>query len=179
MDILISSNLERLLYHEAGHTDQVQRFMTQLNTTGKYKIDPPLKKKLDKIFYADFATEDETSKMIAEVFGHFKYLVDPHTAVALKVLSNYRHDTRDMTPCIVASTASPFKFTSAVLTALQQPIEGIDDLKQLDKLSIFTGRPIPRNLAKLDGAKILHNDVCEKDEMTDRVLKFAADKNEN
>ena len=175
MDILISSNLERLLYHEAGHTDQVKRFMTQLNTTGKYKIDPPLKKKLDKIFYADFANEDETSKMIAEMFTHFKYLVDPHTAVALKVLSNYRHDTRDMTPCIVASTASPFKFTSAVLTALQQPIEGVDDLKQLDKLSTFTNRPIPRNLAKLDGAKILHNDVCEKDEMSDYVLKFVAE----
>lgn len=179
MDILISSNLERLLYHEAGHTDQVKRFMTQLNSTGKYKLDPPLKKKLDKIFYADFATEEETTMMIKELFGHFKYIVDPHTAVALRVLSHYRRDTRDMTPVIVASTASPFKFTSAVLTALGESIEGLDDFKQLDRLSIVTKRRIPKNLAKLDGAKILHEDVCEKDEMSEKVLKFAANKNEN
>ncbi|MBR5913666.1 MAG: threonine synthase [Selenomonadaceae bacterium] len=179
MDILISSNLERLLYHEAGHTDQIKRFMTQLNTTGKYKIDTPLKKKLDKIFYADFATEEETANMIKEVFGHFKYIVDPHTAVALKVLSNYRRDTRDMTPIIIASTASAFKFTSSVLTALGENIDGIDDLKQLDKLEIIAKKRIPKNLAKLNGAKILHEDVCEKEEMTDRVLTFAANKNEN
>ena len=174
MDILISSNLERLLYHESGYTDTVKRFMTQLNETGKYKIDTPLKKKLDKIFYADFATEDETSHMIKEMYDHFKYLVDPHTAVALKVLSNYRHDTRDMTPVIVASTASPFKFTAAVLKALEQPTEGMDDLKQLDTLALVTNWRIPKNLERLSGAKILHTDVCNKDEMAERVLKFAA-----
>ncbi|MBQ7199339.1 MAG: threonine synthase [Selenomonadaceae bacterium] len=172
MDILISSNLERLLYHEAGHTDQVKRFMTQLNTTGKYKIDPPLKKKLDKIFYADFATEEETSHMIKEMFTHFKYIVDPHTAVALKVLSNYRRDTRDMTTCIVAGTASPFKFTGAVLNALGENVDGLDDFKQLDQLGLITNRKVPRNLEKLNGAEILHADVCEKDEMLNEVLKF-------
>lgn len=174
MDILISSNLERLLYHEAGHTDQVKRFMTQLNTTGKYKIDPPLKKKLDKIFYADFATEEETSNMIKEMFTHFKYIVDPHTAVALKVLSNYRRDTRDMTSCIVAGTASPFKFTSAVLKALDENVDGLDDFKQLDKLGLITNRKVPRNLEKLNGMEILHDDVCEKDEMANYMLEFVA-----
>ena len=174
MDILISSNLERLLYHESGHTDQVKRYMTQLNTTGKYRIEAPLKKKLDKIFYADFATEEQTSNMIKEMFGSFKYLVDPHTAVALKVLSNYRRDTRDMTPFIVAGTASPFKFTNAVLTALSENVDGIDDLKQLDKLSVISNRPVPKNLDKLHGAEILHTDVCEKDEMAERVLKFVS-----
>ncbi|MBQ9487244.1 MAG: threonine synthase [Selenomonadaceae bacterium] len=174
MDILISSNLERLLYHESGYTDTVNRFMTQLNETGTYKIDAPLKKKLDKIFHADFATEDETSHMIKEMFSQFKYLVDPHTAVALKVVSNYRRDTRDMTPVVVASTASPFKFTSAVLKALGQTTEGVDDLKQLDTLALVSNWRIPTNLAKLAGAKILHTDVCEKEEMAERVLKFAA-----
>ena len=172
MDILISSNLERLLYHEAGHTDQVKRFMTQLNTTGKYKIDAPLKKKLDKIFHADFATESETENIIKEVFGHFKYIVDPHTAVALKVLSNYRRDTRDMAPIIVASTASAFKFTSSVLKAIGEKIEE-DELKQLDRLEIITKRKIPKNLAKLSGMKILHEEICEKDEMPEKVIKFA------
>ena len=179
MDILISSNLERLLYHEAGHTDQVKRFMTQLNTTGKYKIDPPLKKKLDKIFYAGFATEEETAAMIKEMFEHFKYVVDPHTAVALKILSNYRRETHDLTPVIVASTASPFKFTNSVLTALGENVDGLDDFKQFDKLSMMFNRIIPRNLEKLNGAKILHSDVCEKDEMPEKVLKFAANQNEN
>ena len=178
MDILISSNLERLLYHE-GHSDQVERFMTQLNETGSYKIDAPLKKKLDKIFYADFATEEETSKMISEIFQHFKYVVDPHTAVAMKVLSNYRRDTHDMTSCIVAATASPFKFTNAVLAAIGEPTEGLDDFKQLDRLSLVTSKAIPKNLAKLAGAEILHTDVCEKDEMSERVLKFAASHHEN
>ena len=173
MDILISSNLERLLYHEAGHTDQVKRFMTQLNTTGKYKIDPPLKKKLDKIFYAGFATEEETAHMIKEMFNTFKYIVDPHTAVALKILSNYRRETHDMTPFIAASTASPFKFTPAVLNALGENVDGMDDFKQMDKLSLMTNRKIPRNLEKLHDAKILHSDVCEKDEMPEKVLKFA------
>lgn len=172
MDILISSNLERLLYHEAGYTDQIKRYMTQLNETGKYKIDAPLKKKLDKIFYADFATESETENMIKEVFSHFKYIVDPHTAVALKVLSNYRKDTRDMTPIIVASTASAFKFTNSVLKALGEKIEE-DELKQLDRLEIITKRKIPKNLAKLSGMKILHEEICEKDEMAEKVIKFA------
>ena len=172
MDILISSNLERLLYHEAGHTDQVKRFMTQLNTTGKYKIDAPLKKKLDKIFHADFATESETENMIKEVFGHFKYIVDPHTAVALKVLSNYRRDTRDMTPIIVASTASAFKFTNSVLKAIGEKIEK-NELKQLENLEIITKRKIPKNLAKLSEMKILHEEICEKEEMSEKVIKFA------
>ena len=135
-----------------------------------------MKKKLDKIFYADFATEEQTSNMIKEMFSSFKYLVDPHTAVALKVLSNYRRDTRDMTPFIVAGTASPFKFTRAVLTALGENVEGVDDLKQLDTLSLISKRPIPKNLNKLNGAEILHTDVCEKNEMAERVLKFAAGK---
>ena len=148
--------------------------MTQLKETGKYKIETPLKKKLDKIFHADFATEAETTHMIKEMYDHFKYLVDPHTAVALKVLSNYRRDTRDMTPFIVASTASPFKFTAAVLKALEQPTEGVDDLKQLDTLALVSKWRIPKNLAKLAGAEILHSDVCNKDEMAERVLKFAA-----
>ena len=174
MDILISSNLERLLYHESDKDfRRVKTFMQELNDTGKYKIDNPLKKKLDKIFYADFATEEETLQMIKETFVHFKYLVDTHTAVALSVVSKYRRATKDLLPVLVASTASPFKFTSAVLNALGESTEGIDDLAQLDRLSLITNRPIPKNLATLDKAKILHESVCDKEEMAEQVLKFA------
>ena len=175
MDILISSNLERLLYHETGgDVKLVQRYMQELNSTGKYKIDAPLKKRLDKIFYADYATEAETSSVIKNLFDNFKYLVDTHTAVALSVMGKYRRETKDTLPAIVASTASPFKFTSAVLSALGENVAGIDDLAQLDKLSRLTNKKIPKNLASLGTAKILHNDVCDTGDMAQRVLNFAA-----
>ena len=175
MDILISSNLERLLYHETGgDIKAVQRYMAELQTTGKYKIDTPLKKKLDKIFYADFATEEETASIIKEVFGNFKYLVDTHTAVAMQVLGKYRHATHDMLPVILASTASPFKFTSSVLSAIGEKFDGLDDFAQFDKLSLLANKKVPKNLAALETAKILHENICDKDEMPQRVLEFAA-----
>ena len=174
MDILISSNLERLLYHETnGDTEKVKTFMKELNKNGKYKINSSLKSRLDKIFYADYATEEETLNLIKEVFGNYKYIVDTHTAVAMMVTGKYRRNTRDMSPIMLASTASPFKFTGAVLKALGESTEGIDDLKQLDKLSLITNKAIPKNLAALGTAKILHENICDKNEMAEQVLKFA------
>ena len=175
MDILISSNLERLLYHETdGNFKLISRYMNELNTTGKYKIDKKLKTRLDKIFYAEYVTEDETREFIKRVYDSFGYLLDTHTAVSICALSKYRGKTKDFTPILSASTASPYKFTGAVLTALGQSIDGIDDFAQLKMLNDLTNAKIPRNLAELSDAKILHEDVCSKDEMADRVLKFAA-----
>lgn len=175
MDILISSNLERLLYHETdGDIERVKNFMSELNKTGKYKIDNALKKKLDKIFYADFATEEETENAIKNIYKNFGYLVDTHTAVALSVTEKYRKKTKDSLPIIAASTASPFKFTSSVLTALETSVEGMDDLDQLEELAFLTRNRIPKNLMSLESAKILHEDVCDKNEMAERVLKSAA-----
>ncbi|MBR4152613.1 MAG: threonine synthase [Selenomonadaceae bacterium] len=175
MDILISSNLERLLYHETdGNCKLVSRYMTELNTLGKYKVDKKLKARLDKIFYAEYVTEDETQEFIKRVYDSFGYLLDTHTAVSVCALSKYRGKTRDTTPILTASTASPYKFTSAVLTALEQPLEGVDEFAQLKMLNDLTNVKIPRNLAELHDAKILHEDVCDKDEMAERVLKFAA-----
>ena len=177
MDILISSNLERLLYHETGGDfHRVKNFMQELQDKGKYKIDNPLKKKLDKIFYANFATEEETLAMIKEMSSNFKYLVDTHTAVALSCVSKYRRETKDLSPMLVASTASPYKFASSVLNALGESVEGIDDLAQLDKLNLISKRPIPKNLASLDKAEILHKTVCDKEEMPKLVLQFAENK---
>ena len=176
MDILISSNLERLLYHETnGDTSQVRGYMQELSETGRYKISSTLKKRLDKIFHADYATEAETANLIQNVFSNFGYLIDTHTAVAMSVMAKYRRETKDMLPAIVASTASPFKFTSAVLNALGENVAGVDDLVQLGKLSRLTNKVVPKNLASLSTAKILHEDVCDKDEMAARVLKFAAE----
>ena len=176
MDILISSNLERLLYHESGgDVKQVNRYMNELNTRGKYTVEKSLKAHLDKIFHAEFVTEDETKTFIKRIFDSFKYLVDTHTAVSIAALSKYRGRTKDFTPVLNASTASPYKFTSAVLTALEQKIEGVDDFAQLKQLNYLTNFKVPRNLSDLADAKILHDAVCGKDEMADRVLKFAAE----
>lgn len=177
MDILISSNLERLLYHETGGDfNQIKNFMQQLNTTGKYKIDNNLKNKLDKIFYANFATEEETSDMIRRIFSTFRYLIDTHTAVALSVMAKYRNATKDLLPVLLASTASPFKFTNSVLNALGEKVEGVDDFAQLDKLSFKTNKPVPKNLASLEKAEVLHKEVCDKNQMADLVLKFAGNR---
>lgn len=174
MDILISSNLERLIYHESdGDIKRVKNYMKDLNNTGKYKIDSVLKRKLDKIFYANYATEEETSETLKSVFDEFKYLIDTHTAVAVSVARKYRNETKDMLPMLLASTASPFKFTSAVLEALGKSVENIDNLKQLEELSFFSNKRIPKNLAKLGTLEILHKYVCSKKEMADCVLKFA------
>ena len=173
MDILISSNLERLLYHETdGNFKQVNRYMNELKTTGKYKIDKKLKARLDKIFYAEYVTEDDTREFIKRVYDSFSYLLDTHSAVSICALSKYRGKTHDLTPVLSASTASPYKFTGAVLTALGQSVEGVDDLAQLKMLNNLTNVKIPRNLSELSEAEILHNDVCDKEEMPERVVEF-------
>ena len=175
MDILISSNLERLLYHESGGDFRlINRYMGELNTLGKYTIDKKIKSRLDKIFHAEFVTEDETRDYIKRVFSSFKYLLDTHTAVSIAALSKYRGKTKDLIPVLSASTASPYKFTSAVLTALEQNIDGLDDFAQIKRLNDLTNAKIPKNLATLSTAKILHEDICDKDEMPQRVLDFAA-----
>ena len=166
MDILISSNLERLLYHESGGDfKQVSRYMAELNSLGKFKVDKKLKDRLDKIFHAEFISEDETRDYIKRIHGSFKYLLDTHTAVAVAALSKYRGKTRDF---------SPYKFTNAVLTALEQPVDGIDDLAQIKRLFDLTNFKVPRNLSDLAKARVLHTDVCDKDDMAERVLAFAA-----
>ncbi|MBQ3442520.1 MAG: threonine synthase [Selenomonadaceae bacterium] len=175
MDILISSNLERLLYHETGGDfRQVSKYMAELNSSGKYVIDKDLKTRLDKIFHAEYVTEDETKLFIKRVYGSFKYLLDTHSAVSIAALSKYRSKTKDLTPALSASTASPYKFTSSVLEALELPLDGLDDFAQINLLNKKTSSKVPKNLAVLNAAQILHNDVCDKDEMPQRVLDFAA-----
>ncbi len=174
MDILISSNLERLLYHETnGDFKTVARYMSELATLGKYKIDRKLKDRLDKIFQAEVVTEEETLDFIRKIRDSFGYVMDTHSAVAIAALSKYRGRTKDLSPVLSASTASPYKFTNAVLQAIGESTDGVDDLKQLDLLNRLTNVKIPKNLAALSTAKILHEDVCDKDEMSERVLQFA------
>ncbi len=174
MDILISSNLERLLYHETGDPRRVKKMMDDLSSTGKFKIDTVLKKKLDRIFYANFATEEETLRGIKHVFDTFeRYIIDPHTAVGFVVSEKYRQVTGDEKPLVIASTASPYKFAPSVLRALGIDPSNISEFGQLDRLNNITSRPIPVGLSKLDKAEVLHSTVCEPSAMAGEVLAFA------
>ena len=173
MDILISSNLERLLYHETNDPKYIKSLMDKLNTTGKYEINADLKKKLAKTFYADYAGEDETKAAISHMLKDMNYLIDTHTAVAFSVANKYIQSTKDTRPMIIASTASAYKFAPAVLSAIGEDISQLDEFAQLDKLNKISGVDIPPGLAGLKKAEVLHSDVCESAEMAGRVIAFA------
>lgn len=172
MDILISSNLERLLYTLSGNDDrQVSAYMDQLKEIGSYTITPEMVKKLQSVFAAGYTTEAETKETIGKLWNEHHYLVDTHTAVAFHVLEQYRAETGDETPTVVASTASPFKFCDAVLEAI-----GVEELAQgaelLDQLSQVTGVPAPRPLAGLKDKKVRFEGWVQKEQMKAVVTGF-------
>ena len=173
MDILISSNLERLLYHETGDSARVKKFMEDLSTTGSYEIDSELHEKLKSIFWADFAAEDETLDTIRRVFNYQKYLLDTHSAVAWNVAEKYQNATGDHRPLVVVSTASPYKFSPSVLQALGKRLNDMDEFKMLERLHEISEIPIPKHFVDLKSAAEIHTSICEKNEMEFRVERFA------
>ena len=172
MDILISSNLERLLFALTGHDDeQVREYMGQLNQTGRYEVSPAIQDRLTRLFSAGFCDDAQTQKVIGRMWQEHHYLIDPHTAVAFDVLEQYRKETGDDTPAIVASTASPFKFCDSVLGAL-----GVTELAEgtaiLDQLSELTGVPVPAPLAALKDKPVRFRETVPRDHMVDQVLEM-------
>ncbi len=169
MDILISSNLERLLLALTGDHSQVKSYMDGLNADGKYEISDQLKAKLQDSFAGYCCDDDQTKKVIAEINEKFGYVIDPHTAVGFDAIAQYRSETGDNTPAIVVSTASPFKFCDSVLEAL-----GVSDQKAgleiLDQLTHVTGLATPTPLASLKGKEIRFTQVVEKQNMVEAVL---------
>ena len=173
MDILISSNLERLLFELSGRkADGVTQWMKELGARGWYKIDPRGLEELQKLFYGGFADQKDTLAAIREAFEKQGYLMDTHTAVGYGVLQKYREETGDGTPALLASTASPFKFNQAVLEALGRDISGKDEFTLLDELSAVSGQPVPPKLAELKSLPELHGGVCKKHEMDRALLQF-------
>ncbi len=173
MDILISSNLERLLFELSGRkADAVAQWMKELNAQGWYKIDPRGLGELQKLFYGGFADRGETLAAIRQAFKEQGYLMDTHTAVGYSVLQKYREETGDGTPALLASTASPFKFNQAVLEALGRDTSGKDEFTLLDELSAITGQPVPGKLAELKSLPELHGGVCGRQEMDSALLQF-------
>lgn len=171
MDILISSNLERLLHaYTHGDAAQVRDYMTLLAQTGRYQVSGVIQKNLSKDFAAYWCDDDATKSTIGRVWQEKGYLIDPHTAVAQNALEQYRAETGDETPALVVSTASPFKFCPAVLEALgAKPIQG---LAGFDALSQLTGVSIPAPLAALAGKRPRFDKTVTRDKMASAVLEM-------
>ncbi|SDE99567.1 threonine synthase [Sporomusa acidovorans] len=168
MDILISSNLERLLYHVTEQdAKQVGRWLEELNTTGEYKIGDNHLAALKEVFPAGWVDDAQTTVTIGRVFKKYGYALDPHTAVAWQVADAYRGQTGDTTPTIIVSTASPFKFNETVLSALAGAGSFAEQsgFAVLQQLSQLINKPVPPALAALEHKAIRHTMVCQKQDM--------------
>ncbi|MBE6099771.1 MAG: threonine synthase [Anaerovibrio sp.] len=169
MDILISSNLERLLYHITNDTAKVAGWMKELAETGKYDVGAEVLARIKGIFAADWSNDDATKAMIAKEYQQEKYVADPHTAVAWNAFEKMA----DKENVVIVSTASPYKFNESVLTALSKDIAGKNEFQLLDELAAINSFTIPEGLGNLKNAEIRHNQVVNKSEMTKAVLNFA------
>jgi len=173
MDILISSNLERLIYRIAGNdAAKNAELMKSLSTTGKYEITPEMKALLDD-FYGNYTSEQETAEVIADLYEKTGYIIDTHTAVAAGVYHKYKAETKDTeTKTVIASTASPFKFTRSVMDAIDKKYDSMSDFELVDELSRIGNVAVPQAIEDIRSAAVLHDTVCEVDEMPDVVKKF-------
>ena len=172
MDILISSNLERLIYRIAGNSEAADReLMQDLAKDGKYEITDAMKKELAD-FYGNYASEQETADAIAKLYSDTGYVIDTHTAVAAAVYGKYREETYDETKTVIASTASPYKFTSSVLAAIAPEYDTLPVLEQVDKLSALANTEIPRAIEEIRTAPVLHTTECDVDQMLETVRAF-------
>ncbi len=168
MDILVSSNLERLLYFISKDAALVKGYMEKLNTEGVYQVAPAILEEMKELFYPGYCTDEKAQSIIGKVWKEKAYLCDPHTACAWAVAEDYVNQTGDKTPMVVLSTASPYKFPSAVLSALEAT-DLTDEFRQTERLFALTGVEIPQNLVGLETATELHTGVCNKEEMLDLV----------
>ncbi len=173
MDILISSNLERLIYRIAGNDAAKNAdFMKALNTNGKYEITPAMKEQLAD-FYGNYTSEEETAEEIRNLYEKTGYIIDTHTAVATGVYHKYLKDTKDTdTKTVIASTASPFKFTRSVMDAIDKKYDAMTDFELVDELSKIGNVKVPNAIEEIRTAEVRHKTVCEVDEMPKVVKEF-------
>ncbi len=172
MDILISSNLERLLYLLCGEDDtQIKEWFDSLAKTGKYEVTADVKEKLQADFIGGFCDDAETKATIKRVYDKYSYTLDTHSAVAVKVYEEYKAKTSDKTKTVIASTASPYKFSTSVLEAIEGKISTLDEFAMVDHLNELSGYEIPESLAALKTKQIKYKDVISKEEQKDYVLK--------
>ncbi len=172
MDILISSNLERLIYRIAGDDPEKNKeLMDALNQGGVYTITDEMKNQLSD-FYGNYANEKETTEKIQELYDSTGYVIDTHTAVASCVYDKYKKETKDVKPAVIASTASPYKFTRSVMNAIDHKYDTMEDFELVDMLSEISKTEVPKAIEEIRTAPIMHNHVCEKNEMKQVVMDF-------
>lgn len=172
MDILISSNLERLIYWIAGNdAGENRRLMAALTGEGRYEITDEMKGAL-KDFYGNYADEAETAAEIKRLYEDCGYVIDTHTAVASAVYRKYVEETGDHTKTVIASTASPFKFTRSVMNAIDGKYDAMGDFELVDELSRIANVRVPQAIEEIRTAPVLHDTQCETAEMKDTVKKF-------
>ncbi len=175
MDILVSSNLERLLFLLSRDEAYVASLMKRLSEEGSYTVSEQMKAALNESFACGCADDAACAKSIGEVFENYGYVCDPHTAVAWNVADEWIKKKGDDAPVVVLSTASPYKFPAAVLTALGRASNG-DEFADMRLLEQISGMPIPDNLASLKSREVLHKDVIDKEEMLSYVLSYVNQK---
>ncbi len=172
MDILISSNLERLIYRIAGNdAAKNAAFMKRLSDEGVYEITAEMKASLGD-FYGNYASEQETAETIRDLYEKTGYVLDTHTAVAAAVYQKYRRQTNDAAKTVIASTASPFKFTRSVMNAIDPAYDAKGDFELADELSRIAKTAVPKAVEEIRTAKVLHKTECEVAQMPDAVKKF-------
>ncbi|MBQ6787578.1 MAG: threonine synthase [Lachnospiraceae bacterium] len=172
MDILISSNLERLIYLTAGcDAEKNAAFMKSLSRDGKYEITADMKANMED-FYGNYASEQETAETIKNLYDKTGYVIDTHTAVAATVLHKYQEATKDDAKVVVASTASPFKFTRSVMNAIDMKYDSMTDFELVDELSKLANVDVPKAIDEIRTAPVLHDTVCDKEDMKSVVMKF-------
>ena len=172
MDILISSNLERLIYRIAGEdADKNRELMAALTGEGKYEITAEMKAALAD-FYGSFADEKETAEEIGRLYRDCGYVIDTHTAVASAVYRKYVAKTGDRTKTVIASTASPFKFTRSVMNAIDAKYDAMSDFELVDELSKIANVAVPRAIEEIRTAPVVHDRQCDVDKMKDTVREF-------
>ena len=172
MDILISSNLERLIYRIAGN-DPVKNkeLMDALSSGGVYCITEEMKAALSD-FCGGYASEEETAQTIRALYENTGYVIDTHTAVAACVYKMFKEETKDDKPAVIASTASPYKFTRSVMNAIDAKYDTMGDFELVDELAKLSGVAVPGAIEEIRTAPVIHDHVCEKDEMKQVVMDF-------
>lgn len=172
MDILISSNLERLIYKIAGeNAEATAQMMASLASKGKYTITEEMKANMQD-FVGGWASEDQCAQEIRRVYEKTGYVMDTHTSVASAVYQEYKANTEDDTKTVIASTASPYKFATSVMTAIDDEFKGMDDFALIDELSSTSGTRIPNAVEEIRTAPVLHDTVCETEDMQKTVEKI-------
>lgn len=172
MDILISSNLERLIYKLAGEDgEKTRELMKSLSDNGAYSISDDMKNGLMG-FCGGFSSEKETASSIKKLFDKTGYIIDTHTAVATGVYNSYKEKTGDETVSVIASTASPYKFTRSVMNAIDSRYDDMDDFDLVDELAKISNVKVPQAIEDIRTALVLHDRVCDKSQMQETVEKI-------